>query len=221
MTVKLAPSILDADFGHLADQVQAAAAGGADWIHVDVMDGQFVPNLTLGPAVVRAIRRATTLPLDVHLMVVRPHDWIGPFRDVGADLLTFHLEADLHPHRTLQAIKEAGVSAGLALNPGTPVVHAVSLVELLDVLLVMSVDPGLGGQPFIPTALARLERARAMLQAENRADCELEVDGGVKLDNIADVVRAGASMVVAGSAVYGEGAVELNLRDLRAAAAQA
>jgi len=221
MTVKLAPSILDADFGHLADQVQAAAAGGADWIHVDVMDGQFVPNLTLGPAVVRAIRRATSLPLDVHLMVVRPHDWIGPFRDVGADLLTFHLEADLHPHRTLQAIKEAGVSAGLALNPGTPVVHAVSLVELLDVLLVMSVDPGLGGQPFIPTALARLERARAMLQAENRADCELEVDGGVKLDNIADVVRAGASMVVAGSAVYGEGAVELNLRDLRAAAAQA
>ncbi len=153
-------------------------------------------------------------------MVLRPRDWIAPFRDAGADLLTFHLEADLHPHRTLQAIKEAGVGAGLALNPGTPVLQAVSLVELLDLLLVMSVNPGLGGQSFIPRALTRLARAREMLDAENRADCELEVDGGIKLDNIADVVRAGASVIVAGTAVYGEGAVDVNLHRLRDAVAQ-
>jgi ribulose-phosphate 3-epimerase len=220
MSVKLAPSILDADFGYLAEQVQAAAAGGADWVHVDVMDGMFVPNLTLGPMVVRAIRRATTLPLDVHLMVLEPHHWIAPFRDAGADLLTVHLEADRHPHRTLLAIKDAGVGAGLALNPGTPVLHAVALVELLDLLLIMSVNPGLGGQSFIPRALTRLARAREMLEAENRPDCELEVDGGVKLDNIADVVRAGASVVVAGTAIYGEGAVDVNLHRLRDAVAQ-
>jgi ribulose-phosphate 3-epimerase len=215
MSVKLAPSILDADFGYLTDAVQAAAEGGADWIHVDVMDGLFVPNITLGPMVVRAIRRATTLPLDVHLMLLEPRAWIAPFRDAGADWLTIHLEADRHPHRTLMAIRDAGARPGLALNPGTPVLHAVALVELIDLLLVMSVNPGLGGQPFIPRALTRLERARAMLATENRHDCELEVDGGIKVSNAADVVRAGASVVVAGSAVFGEGAVDANLRQLR------
>ena len=220
MSVKLAPSILDADFGYLADAVQAAATGGADWIHVDVMDGMFVPNLTLGPTIVRAIRRATTLPLDVHLMVLEPHHWIGPMRDAGADWLTIHLEADRHPHRTLMAIRDTGARAGLALNPGTPVLHAVALVELIDLLLIMSVNPGLGGQAFIPRALTRLERARAMLIEESHPDCELEVDGGIKPGNAADVVRAGASVVVAGSAIFAEGSIAANIQQLRDAVAQ-
>ena len=199
MTVKLAPSILDADFGYLADQVQAAAAGGADWIHVDVMDGQFVPNLTLGPAVVRAIRRATTLPLDVHLMVLEPHHWIAPFRDAGADLLTFHLEADRHPHRTLMAIKDAGVGAGLALNPGTPVLQAVALVELLDLLLIMSVNPGFGGQAFIPSALGKIRDVRAMTAGR---EIDIEVDGGINAKTARISVENGANVLVAGTSIF-------------------
>ena len=202
--VKIAPSILDADFGHLAAAVQQAAAGGADWIHVDVMDGHFVPNLTLGPMVVEAIRRATTLPLDVHLMIETPLEYVERFRQAGADWLTIHLEADRHPHRTLAHIRDLGGRAGLALNPGTPVALVEDLLEELDLLLVMSVDPGFGGQPFIERALAKLRRARAMLDARG-LDCELEVDGGVKLANAPHVAQAGASVIVAGSFVYAEG----------------
>src|ERR687884_1676530 len=150
--IKIAPSILNADFGHLAEAVQRAQTGGADWIHVDVMDGHFVPNLTLGPMVVEAIRRATTLPLDVHLMIEHPHRYIERFRKAGADWLTIHVEADRHAHRTLTAIRELGAHAGLALNPGTPLVAAEELVEALDLLLVMSVNPGHGGQAFIRSA---------------------------------------------------------------------
>src|SRR6266851_1494971 len=163
--IKIAPSILSADFGHLAAAVQQAEAGGADWIHVDVMDGLFVPNLTLGPMVVEAIRRATRLPLDVHLMIDDPRRYITRFREAGADWLTIHLEADRHPHRTLGEIRALGARAGLALNPGTPVASAVDLVDQLDLLLVMSVNPGFGGQPFIESALRKLSQASEMLEA--------------------------------------------------------
>jgi ribulose-phosphate 3-epimerase len=215
--MKIAPSILNADFGHLADAVQQAEAGGADWIHVDVMDGLFVPNITLGPMVVEAIRRATALPLDVHLMIDDPRRYVKRFADAGANWLTIHLEADRHPHRTLAEIRLAGAKAGLALNPGTPVAHAKNLVEELDLLLVMSVNPGFGGQAFIPSAVRKLRQARALL-ARCNPGAELEVDGGIKLDNAAEVAQAGASVVVAGSSVYAAGAcVAVNIRALREA----
>ena len=215
--IKIAPSILNADFGHLADAIQRAEAGGADWIHVDVMDGLFVPNLTLGPMVVEAIHRATSLPLDVHLMIDDPRRYIGRFRQAGADWLTIHLEADRHPHRTLGEIRDLGARAGLALNPGTPVAFATDLVEQLDLLLVMSVNPGFGGQPFIESALRKLSQAREMLEASNPS-CELEVDGGVKLVNAPLVAQAGATVVVAGSFVYLEGdGPEANIAALRTA----
>src|ERR1700730_5715950 len=192
MPIKIAPSILNADFGHLADAVQRAEAGGADWIHVDVMDGMFVPNLTLGPMVVEAIRRATSLPLDVHLMIDEPRRYIARFRQAGADWLTIHLESDRHPHRTLGQIRELGARAGLALNPGTPVALIEDLVEQLDLLLVMSVNRGFGGQPFIDTALTKLRQAKQLLQTRNPL-CELEVDGGLTLSNAAAVAQAGAT----------------------------
>jgi ribulose-phosphate 3-epimerase len=203
--VKIAPSILNADFGHLADAIGRAEAGGADWIHVDVMDGQFVPNLTLGPMVVEAVRRATTLPLDVHLMIDEPRRFIGRFREAGADGLTIHLEADHHPHRTLGEIRALGARAGLALNPGTPVSFAEDLVAQLDLLLVMSVNPGFGGQSFIDTALHKLAQARDLVRSRN-PECEIEVDGGVKLANAPAVAQAGATVIVAGSFVFLEGA---------------
>lgn len=214
--VKIAPSILNADFGHLADEVQRAEAGGADWIHVDVMDGAFVPNISLGPMVVRAIRRATALPLDVHLMVDQPIRYLEPFRGAGADGLTIHVEAERHPSRTLAEIRALGARAGLALNPGTPLQAAEELVEGVDLLLVMSVNPGFGGQTFIPSTLGKLRRARQLLDARHPA-CELQVDGGVNAANGADAARAGASVLVAGSFVYqgGEG-VERNIQALRA-----
>jgi ribulose-phosphate 3-epimerase len=215
--VKIAPSILNADFGYLADAVQRAEAGGADWIHVDVMDGAFVPNLTLGPMVVEAIRRATSLPLDIHLMIDEPRRYLSRFRDAGGDWLTIHLEADRHAHRTLSEIRALGAKAGLALNPGTPVAVADDLVEDLDLLLVMSVNPGFGGQPFIEAALRKLAQAREVL-AERNPSCELEVDGGVKLANAPSVAQAGATVVVAGSFVYLEGdGPEANIAALRRA----
>ena len=213
--VKIAPSILNADFGHLADAVHRAEAGGADWIHVDVMDGNFVPNITLGPMVVEAIRRATRLPLDVHLMVDEPRRYVRAFRDAGADWLSIHVESDRHPHRTLGEIRDLGIKAGLALNPGTPLVAAEELLEGIDLLLVMSVNPGFGGQPFIPSVLPKIHRARQLLGQRNSA-CELEVDGGIKLHNAPEVARAGSSVLVAGSFVYeGEDSVESNIAALR------
>jgi ribulose-phosphate 3-epimerase len=215
--VKIAPSILNADFGHLADAIRRAEAGGADWIHVDVMDGQFVPNLTLGPMVVAAIRRATALPLDVHLMIDEPRRFIGAFRDAGADGLTIHLEADRHPHRTLGEIRALGARAGLALNPGTPVAFAEELVEQLDLLLIMSVNPGFGGQAFIDSALRKLAQAQKLV-SEGNPQCEIEVDGGVKLANAPAVAEAGATVIVAGSFVFLEGAgPEANIAALRRA----
>jgi ribulose-phosphate 3-epimerase len=219
MSPKISASILNADFGHLAECVQRAEAGGSDWIHVDVMDGQFVPNLTLGFSVVEAIRRATSLPLDVHLMIDEPARYIGRFRDAGADWLTIHLEADRHPHRTLTSIRDLGAHAGLALNPGTPVAQAADLLETIDMLLVMSVNPGFGGQSFIPSSLRRLREARSLIEQCNPS-CELQVDGGVKLNNAPQIAQAGATVLVAGSFVYLEGeSIEANLAALRQALA--
>ena len=215
--IKIAPSILSAHFGHLADAIQCAETGGAYWIHVDVMDGMFVPNLTLGPMIVESIRRATSLPLDVHLMIDDPRRYVARFRDAGADWMTIHLESDRHPHRTLSEIRACGARAGLALNPGTPVALVADLVDELDLLLVMSVDPGFGGQAFIDNALDKLRQARALLAERNPA-CELEVDGGVKLANAPLVAQAGATVVVAGSFVYLEGdSPEANIAALRRA----
>jgi ribulose-phosphate 3-epimerase len=212
MSVKIAPSILNADFGHLAEAVQRAEKGGADWIHVDVMDGAFVPNITLGPMVVEAIRRSTKLPLDVHLMIDEPRRYLKVFRDAGADGLTIHVEADRHAHRTLGEIRALGAKAGLALNPGTPVDTVKDLIEEIDLLLVMSVNPGFGGQAFIEGALRKLKEARELTCGR----CEVEVDGGVKLSNAREVAEAGATVIVAGSFVYLEGeGPEANIAALR------
>jgi len=201
MPIKIAPSILSADFGHLAEQIQAVAQAGADWIHVDVMDGQFVPNLTIGPLVVEAARRATTLPLDVHLMIVQPERWIDAFARAGADLITIHAEATPHLHRALCQIREAGRKAGVAVNPASGLEWLPRVVDLVDLVLVMSVNPGFGGQAFIPAVLPKVAEARRMLDAVG-SRAEIEVDGGVGPANAASIVAAGATVLVAGNAVY-------------------
>lgn len=200
--MKVAPSVLSCDFGRLAEEIAAVEAGGADWIHIDVMDGHFVPNITIGPLIVEAARRATTLPLDVHLMIDSPERYVGAFIDAGADVVTVHQEACRHLHRTLQTIRELGGRAGVALNPATPMEAVRDVAASLDLLLIMSVNPGFGGQRFIPETLEKLSRARALLDAA-RSAAELEVDGGVDASNAASIVSAGASVLVAGSAVYG------------------
>jgi ribulose-phosphate 3-epimerase len=214
--IRLSPSILNADFGRLAEQVREAEAAGADYIHVDVMDGQFVPNISLGPAIVAAIRAATALPLDVHLMIEEPIRFLREFVDAGASIMTVHAEAVRHLHATIAAIQDAGVKAGVALNPATPLSAVEELVDRLDLLLVMTVNPGFGGQHLIPETVGKIARARALLDARE-ARAELEVDGGVKADNIADVVRAGARVVVAGSAIFvGGGGIKANTDAIRA-----
>ena len=200
--MKVAPSILSSDFSRLGEQIAAVEEGGADWIHVDVMDGHFVPNLTFGPVVVKGARRATSLPLDVHLMIEDPDRYLGDFVDAGADVLTVHVEACRHLHRTLQHIRQLGVKAGVALNPATPLSAIEDVVGDLDLLLIMSVNPGFGGQAFIPRSLEKLARARQLLD-DAGSPAELEVDGGVDARNAAKVIEAGATVVVAGSAVYG------------------
>jgi ribulose-phosphate 3-epimerase len=206
VTAKLAASILNADFGRLAEQVRAAEAAGVDYIHVDVMDGRFVPNLSLGPAIVEAIRAATSLPLDVHMMVEEPVRFLRELVAAGASIVTVHQEAVRHLHATIAAIQDAGVRAGVALNPATPLAAVEEVLPMLDLLLVMSVNPGFGGQALIPATLDKLARARALLDRLG-ARAELEVDGGVKPANVAEVVRRGARVVVVGSAIFvgGEG----------------
>ncbi len=200
--VKIAPSILSADFGRLAQDIVAVEEAGADWIHIDVMDGRFVPNITLGPMIVAAARRATKRPLDVHLMIVQPEQHIEAFAGAGADIITVHAEACTHLHRTLQSIRDLGVKAGVSYNPATPVHGLESVVDLVDLVLLMSVNPGFGGQKFIPAVLPKIAAVRALLDvAKIKAD--IEVDGGVVRGNSATVVGAGANVLVAGSAVYG------------------
>jgi ribulose-phosphate 3-epimerase len=213
--VKLAPSILSCDFGRLAEEIGAAAAAGADWIHVDVMDGRFVPNITLGPAITAAARRATDLPLDVHLMVESPERHLDAFADAGADVITVHAEACTHLHRTLQRIRELGARAGVAINPATPLDSLVEVVPCIDLLLVMSVNPGYGGQAYIPTSTEKVRRGRALLDRAGSA-ADLEVDGGVDAGNAATLAAAGATVLVAGSAVFSHPAgVGGGLRALR------
>lgn len=200
---KIAPSILSADFTKLGEEVRAVEAAGADWIHIDVMDGHFVPNITIGPLVVEAVRRITKLPLDVHLMIERPDDLIPEFIKAGSNYITVHVEACAHLHRTIQFIKEKGVKAGISLNPATPLSQIdEGILEEIDLLLLMSVNPGFAGQKFIPSALKKIKDARRLIDSKG-LKIELEIDGGVKIDNAGEISKAGADVFVAGSAVYG------------------
>jgi ribulose-phosphate 3-epimerase len=212
--IQIAPSILSADFGRLADEVRAVAAAGADLIHVDVMDGRFVPNITIGPVVVAAVRKATTLPLDVHLMIEEPERYVDAFAKAGADTIGVHVEACRHLHRVLQQIRQAGKRASVTLNPHTPIEMIRHVLPDVDQVLVMSVNPGFGGQSFIPEALPKIRALRAELAARNLT-VDIEVDGGIKVDNISEVAAAGANVFVAGSAVFESPDYAATLRSLR------
>ena len=200
-SLKIAPSILAADFGRLAAEVTALEAGGADWIHVDVMDGHFVPNITVGPSIVDVVRRATALPIDVHLMITNPDDYMRQFRDAGADILTVHCETCPHLHRTVHAIKALGAKAGVSVNPGTSLTSVEEILPDLDLLLIMSVNPGFGGQSFIPSVVTKIRKARDVID-EQSLIAELEVDGGISPSNAAAVTAAGATVLVSGSAIF-------------------
>jgi ribulose-phosphate 3-epimerase len=199
--IKIAPSILSADFSRLGEQIAEATEGGADYIHVDIMDGQFVPNITIGPTVVQAIRRWTDVPLDIHMMVVEPGRFIEQFADAGADIITVHAEACTHLHRIVQQIKEAGPKAGIALNPGTPISDVEEILPDLDQVLVMTVNPGFGGQAFIESMVDKIKRMRTALD-QRGLSADLEVDGGIRAKTANKVAQAGARVLVAGSAVF-------------------
>jgi ribulose-phosphate 3-epimerase len=214
-TVKIAPSILSADFARLGEQVKEAEVAGADWIHVDVMDGHFVPNITIGPPVVRALRAVTSLPLDVHLMITAPDRYLAEFVHAGADRLTVHVETCDHMHRTIQAIRELGAKPGVTLNPGTPLSTLEEILPEVDLVLVMSVSPGFGAQAFIPSSTFKIARLRSLLD-EIGSQADVEVDGGINSDTVAEVVEAGATVLVAGSAIFNDRAsVSQNIQLLR------
>jgi ribulose-phosphate 3-epimerase len=199
--VKIAPSILSADFSRLGEEVKAAEKAGADYIHVDVMDGHFVPNITIGPLVVKAVKKAATIPLDVHLMIDEPDRYIKDFADSGADIITVHAEASAHLHRSIQNIKECGVKAAVSVNPATPLNSIEFIIPFVDMVLLMSVNPGFGGQKFIPEVLPKIKELKKII-VENKFKAEIEVDGGVTVDNVAEVNKAGADIVVMGNAFY-------------------
>lgn len=219
--IHLGPSILAADFLRLGEDIAAAQAAGADFIHVDVMDGRFVPNISIGLPVLEAVRRATTLPLDVHLMMAEPGLWVRRFAEAGADSISVHVESDPHLYGTLRQIEEAGAAASVTLNPATPLVMIDEVLPIVRQVLVMCVNPGFGGQTFIPAALDRVARVREMIERRNPA-CRLEVDGGIKASNVGRVVAAGADTVVAGSAIFNrERPVSETMAEMRAAVAAA
>jgi ribulose-phosphate 3-epimerase len=215
--VRIAPSILSADFAALGAAIAAAERGGADLIHVDIMDGHFVPNLTMGPPVVRSISRVAKVPLDIHLMIEEPDRYIEAFVQAGADMISVHVEVLPHLHRTIQAIKELGAKAGVALNPATPVVALEQIAGDVDHVLVMSVNPGFGGQTFIPRTESKIQAVRALLDRQGSA-APIEVDGGVDTSNAARIVEAGGTILVAGNSIFGTGDPERATRELRAAA---
>ena len=218
--VELLPSILSADFSRLADEIAAAEHGGGTVVHVDVMDGHFVPNLTLGPPVVKSLRKATKLPLDCHLMIDNPNDFIAAFADAGADWVSVHYEACPHLHRTLELILRHGMRPGVVVNPATRVDLILEVLPMVHHVLIMSVNPGFGGQEFIPASLSRIQRL-AHMRRELGLQFKIEVDGGVAHDTVAAIVQAGAELLVAGSAVFGAGEPERDARALLAAARQA
>lgn len=199
--IKIAPSILSADFARLGDEIKAAEDAGADFIHIDVMDGHFVPNITIGPLVVKAAKKSTSLPLDVHLMIEDPDKYIDDFADSGADIITVHAESCVHLHRTIQKIKERNVKAAVSFNPSTSLHELEFILPYLDMVLLMSVNPGFGGQKFIPESLQKIEMLKNIL-LDRDSKAEIEVDGGVTVDNVAEVHKAGADIVVMGSAFY-------------------
>jgi ribulose-phosphate 3-epimerase len=215
--ILIAPSILSADFARLAEEIAAVEQAGADLLHVDVMDGHFVPNLTVGPPIIESLKKVTKLPLDVHLMITNADAFISEFVDAGADYLTVHVEACPHLHRTIQSIKERGIKAGVTLNPATPISSLQDILGDVDLVLVMSVNPGFGGQKFIPSVLKKIADARAMLDRIN-SHALLEVDGGVKVDNTREIVAAGATTLVAGSAIFSQRDYKATIAALRAAA---
>jgi ribulose-phosphate 3-epimerase len=217
--IKLAPSILSADFARLGEQIDEVARAGADYVHIDVMDGHFVPNITIGATVVASIRRATTLPLDVHLMIEHPERYVSQFAEAGADIITVHVEASAHLHATIQLIKELGARAGVSLNPPTPLAVVEEFLPHVDLVLVMSVNPGFGGQSFIPETLPRIADMRRLLN-NRELHAELEVDGGINADNAPDIVKAGANVLVAGNSIFmAQEGISEAIRKLREAAA--
>ncbi|MCX7780051.1 MAG: ribulose-phosphate 3-epimerase [Negativicutes bacterium] len=212
--IKIAPSILSADFAHLGQEIQRVEKAGADWIHIDIMDGHFVPNLTFGPPVVASVRRVTKLPFDVHLMVANPEDLITPFVKAGADILTVHAETAPHLHRLIYLIKEQGIKAGVSLNPATPLSAIEEVLPDLDMVLIMSVNPGFGGQQFISSATEKIKRLRALIDGLG-LKVDIEVDGGINAATAPVVTAAGANILVAGSAVFGAADLSLAIASLR------
>jgi len=212
---RIAPSILAADFTRLGEEIQAVEAAGADWIHADIMDGHFVPNITFGPMVVEAVRRVTRLPIDVHLMISEPERYIADFAKAGADYISVHVETCIHLHRTVQLIRDAGARPGVVLNPATPLEALRWILEYTDLVLVMSVNPGFGGQAFISNSIEKIQRLRQMI-TEKRLSTLIEIDGGVSDKTIADIAAAGADVFVAGSAIFGSRDYAAAIRGLRA-----
>src|SRR5512136_2230711 len=220
MPIRIAPSILSADFGRLAEEVRAAEAAGADWIHVDVMDGRFVPNITIGPLVVEAVRKVTRLPIDAHLMIVEPEKYVEAFAKAGADVISVHAETSPHLHRTLQAVRAAGARPAVALNPSTPLDCLDHVLGDVDMVLLMSVNPGFGGQSYIPAVTEKVRRLRRMADERGQA-LEIQVDGGIKASTVGAVAEAGANVFVAGTAVFGAPDYRAAISGIREAAEKA